>query len=629
MAYNINLTNGSVLTSVADGTLDTNSTDLRLVGKNYTGYGEFLNENFIWMLENFANNVAPTAPLSGQLWWNTDTNTLLVYDGTRFKSVSAAEASVTPPTNAAEGDMWWDTANGQLHTFNGTQWVLIGPAFTAGSGTSGAVVEVVTDTNAVDHVVVKTYVADTVVSITSKDQSFTPQTAIPGFTTIEPGINMASNVVIPNIKVLGTATDADALGGVAATDYMRTDVDSTTAGTIAIANDGGLVVGPSNTFQVSITGISETAELFNRTTNADLVIGTTDNAGTPRPGLTFVGLSGEISANNNIITNLGTPVNNTDAATKAYVDAVAGGSTGPGSGLDADLLDGQHGLYYLDWNNFTNVPTAFTPDQEAVEDIVGGMVTGNTESGIVVTYDDAAGKLNFDVADPVITLTGDVSGSATMTNLGNVTITTTVANDSHTHDTRYLQLTAKAADSELLDGIDSTGFLRSNAADIKTAGNLTFNDNIYLNFGSGNDVEFFFNGVNMYTDINAGAIWYVRDGNSSNAVRFTYDIDTGVGTATGDWAVSSDARLKDIQGPITNALEKVSKINGVRYIRTDLPNDDIHVGVIAQEVQEVLPEVVHTDNNGMLSVAYGNMVALLIEAVKELKAEVEELKRNK
>jgi hypothetical protein len=72
----------------------------------------------------------------------------------------------------------------------------------------------------------------------------------------------------------------------------------------------------------------------------------------------------------------------------------------------------------------TLTSAALSDFQEATEDVVGAMVSGNSESGISVTYDDTSGKLNFDVNDPVISIDGDIAGSATMTNLGNVTINT-------------------------------------------------------------------------------------------------------------------------------------------------------------------------------------------------------------
>ena len=156
MAYTINKTNGSVVATVADGTIDT-TTDLTLVGKNYNGYGEFLNENTVKLLENFANTSAPTSPIAGQLWWDTTNSLLKVYTGAAFKTVSSSTASASAPSSNVTGDLWWDTTNGQLKIYNGSTFVTVGPTFTAAQGTSGAIVETVTDSGATDHVVVKLY----------------------------------------------------------------------------------------------------------------------------------------------------------------------------------------------------------------------------------------------------------------------------------------------------------------------------------------------------------------------------------------------------------------------------------------------------------------------------------------
>ena len=144
MAYTINKTNGSVLSTISDGTVDTTS-DLTLIGKNYAGYGEFHNENFVKLLENFANTSAPSTPLAGQMWWDTTNSLLKVYNGTAFKTVSSSTASASTPSSSVTGDLWWDTTNGQLKVYNGSAFTTIGPAFTSGTGTSGAIVETVTD----------------------------------------------------------------------------------------------------------------------------------------------------------------------------------------------------------------------------------------------------------------------------------------------------------------------------------------------------------------------------------------------------------------------------------------------------------------------------------------------------
>jgi hypothetical protein len=197
-------------------------------------------------------------------------------------------------------------------------------------------------------------------------------------------------------------------------------------------------------------------------------------------------------------------------------------------------------------------------------------------------------------------------------------------------------------DADLLDGISSASFLRSDATDTfttLTGTTLTVNgvlsvrdaidlaDNDILRFGSGDDVEFFCNGTHMYTDLNSGiGNWYIRDGTTT---RFTFD-DAGDFTATGNVTAYSDERLKDNILVIDGALEKVSQLRGVTFNRTDTEEPRRQTGVIAQEVEKVLPEAVITADDEMQtkSVAYGNMVGLLIEAIKELKTEVNDLKKQ-
>lgn len=165
MAYTINKTDGTIFAVIADGTINTDSSQV-LVGKNYAGYGEFLDENFIHLLESGANTSAPGTPLQGQLWYDQTNNVIKVYNGTLFKSISGATASTTTPTSNVAGDLWFDTTNDQLKVYSGSAFVTIGPAFTSGEGTSGAIVDTITDSSpGNDHVVVLMYVNNTIVSI--------------------------------------------------------------------------------------------------------------------------------------------------------------------------------------------------------------------------------------------------------------------------------------------------------------------------------------------------------------------------------------------------------------------------------------------------------------------------------
>ena len=119
MPYQIDLTNGTLLTTIQDGTID-QTTNLKLVGRNYAGYGEIQNENFVHLLENFASNNAPSRPLDGQIWFDTAANKLKFYDGVKFRTTGGAEVGTTQPAGLTTGDFWWDTGNDQLYAYNGT-----------------------------------------------------------------------------------------------------------------------------------------------------------------------------------------------------------------------------------------------------------------------------------------------------------------------------------------------------------------------------------------------------------------------------------------------------------------------------------------------------------------------------
>tara|TARA_Y100000022_G_scaffold148457_1_gene130150 strand:- start:915 stop:2744 length:1830 start_codon:yes stop_codon:yes gene_type:complete len=125
----------------------------------------------------------------------------------------------------------------------------------------------------------------------------------------------------------------------------------------------------------------------------------------------------------------------------------------------------------------------------------------------------------------------------------------------------------------------------------------------------------------------SGGVLYLRD--SSENIKITLEGSNGSITASGNVTAYSDVTLKEDIEVIPNALDKVSQIRGVTYNRKDLEDSPRHAGVIAQELEKVLPEVVSTNEEGIKSVAYGNLVGLLIEAVKELKAEIETLKAER
>jgi hypothetical protein len=310
MAYTINLTNGTLFATIADGTINTSSS-MVLVGKNYAGYGEFLDENFVHLLESGSNNTAPGAPLTGQLWWDSANGVMKVYNGTIFKVISGATSSGTAPTSAVSGDLWFDTVNQQLKVYNGSAFILVGPASTSGQGTSGAIVTTVVDTLSVSHVIVQLFVQNTLVGMISKDATFTPNPAITGFATISPGIQLSTTV--SNNLFRGTATDTQLLDGLDSTQFLRSDANDTTSGTLGILNDVGLTVGLDQDAKISVNTATSDVTIQNQTQNANLIFQVNDG-GVNTTVISVNGSSGVVtipSLSANISGNITVPGSNT------------------------------------------------------------------------------------------------------------------------------------------------------------------------------------------------------------------------------------------------------------------------------------------------------------------------------
>ena len=291
MAYTINLTNGTIFATIADGTINTTSSQT-LIGKNYAGYGQFLDDNFIHLLECGSNSTPPGAPLTGQLWWDTSAGLLKVYNGTIFKTISAATASSSAPTNNVTGDLWYDTTNQQLKVYTGSTFLIVGPAYTSGQGVTGAIATTIVDNTSVSHVVINLYVNDSIVGIVSKDAAFTPQAAISGYTTVRPGITLSTLVGAQVPLFQGTATLAQGLtsGNI----FMLNNANTSTSGTLSVINNTGLFVGSNSDLNIGVSGTS--VNIKNVTSNGNITFGV-NIAGTPTTAMTINGSTGTISGN--------------------------------------------------------------------------------------------------------------------------------------------------------------------------------------------------------------------------------------------------------------------------------------------------------------------------------------------
>jgi hypothetical protein len=229
------------------------------------------------LLENSAAISPPGNPLTGQLWWDKSNNLLKVYNGTTFKTISAATASTTQPSSNVTGDLWYDITNQQLKVYNGSAFILVGPQSTGGGGTTGAVPATITDTPAgITHTVIELTISDAVVGIISADAEFTPAGAgVPGFATIKPGLNLASTVNGQTPLFQGTAANAVLLNGVASTGFIRNSgTGQTMSTTLGVLTDSGFTVGSDSDFRVSVSGT--TVQVDNQTQDGNIVFRVND-----------------------------------------------------------------------------------------------------------------------------------------------------------------------------------------------------------------------------------------------------------------------------------------------------------------------------------------------------------------
>ena len=327
MPYTINLTNGNVLTTVADGTVD-HTTSLSLIGKNYAGYGVVQNENTVYLLENFANTTAPVNPIAGQIWYDSGVKKLKFYDssnGGQWKFASGANTSPVQPTNQTTGDFWWDNVNNQLYTYNGTTYTLIGPQV-AGANQTQMVSKTVLDTNGVSYAVIEAITNGiTTFIISTNAQPFLLGTdyQISGFDWIHPGVTLAgttgystpSDKTIPTppagygistgtFRFYGTATNSEKLGGYVATDFVLNVGTPSFSNQVSFGNAGFTVGLPVRELYVTING-SGNPVIQSQTDHMIFETTVPSGTGAQISPLTLVGT--DILPGQTLVSNIGSP----------------------------------------------------------------------------------------------------------------------------------------------------------------------------------------------------------------------------------------------------------------------------------------------------------------------------------
>lgn len=448
MPYIVNFTDkeNKIPITVYDNTSSTD-TSLTFPGRNVTGYGQIIAENFLALLENFAKETPPVNPVEGQLWFDTANGVLQIWDSTAWKAASNIQkGSVAPPTaQSAVGELWVDTTNQQLYVYSGSRWILVGPNFSTGLR-SGPLVESIIDSDNITRVVLTFYVEDVPVIIISKD-SFTPKVAINGFVTVKSGLNITSlDVGEGNFatKIYGTATAAESLVvsdvEIPAGKFLRSDVVNTTEYGINVRNNQGITLGIDGTF--SLTNSETSAKIYNSSPGSSIDI-QVNRDGIPETVLRVI--------NNTVGINKASPEESLDVDGNAKISGslILTGTTSStnfnngtfrtagGAAISKNLLVGD-GLKVLNKSEFDNVQPSATDTfdcgteikrwnsvytktlvAENIEGVLNGNITGNASTATNLRFTTTF-KMEGDITSPNVQFDGQLGG---LTKTFNTTLT--------------------------------------------------------------------------------------------------------------------------------------------------------------------------------------------------------------
>jgi hypothetical protein len=258
MPYVIKKNDGNIVATVTDGTVDTSSTSLTLIGKNYKGIGEIYNTNLVYLLESFANSSPPNNQIKGQLWFNTSSSKLNVYDGSSWRPVGSPFVSNSRPSNLVQGDLWIDSGSQQLKFYDGANLITAGPEYTASQGKTGWVVEEIIDTRGNTKIVGSMYVANIRMAILNTVE-FVPLLPIDGFTTgilpLKAGLSFSFSVPSNNINAPAQSaqTLVDPVDGELTTDkFVRSDKSGSITGSLTLTGAAGLTLGPNSNISLYV-----------------------------------------------------------------------------------------------------------------------------------------------------------------------------------------------------------------------------------------------------------------------------------------------------------------------------------------------------------------------------------------
>lgn len=552
MTVRINRTDGTELVSIQDGAINTDQSNLTLIGRLYRNYGELINENFVKLLENFANSSAPTVPLVGQLWYNTSTGSMSMYRSTGFISLAILTTSSAQPNLPAQGDLWFDTFDEQLKMYTGSTWLAVSPQYTATQNKTGVFVETRRDVLNNNHVCLVTYQSNSVTAIHCRDAEWSPQVGISGFVTVKPGLNLAN---VNSQKFVGSATNADALGGVDAASFLRNDIDGTLDGSLTINSNTGLMIGQFADFQLSLDGNQSYITRGDGAINFNIGIDTIarinetnqiqaiDGAETA-PSYSFITdvNSGMYKVDDGIIgvSIAGTKILEISAG-GLYVVGDIQASNYSGT-LNADIITATS----ITTDNITVLDTTTTEQLQVNADTIIG-------SSVLNTLQINAGSVSiphgliFSLAD--VTFTGVVNFDNSLTTLSGADPLTIDAD---------LYVTG---DSQLVGGLTVLGLFSANSYLIVDAGGrVTLNSSIQAGYSGIGDFSMgATNGIRSY---NSPKMWIAFNGTLAGlAIADSFHIDFVTRTSANNYSFTTEF-------PITSGAMAVVGSNGASLAST-------------------------------------------------------------
>jgi Chaperone of endosialidase len=663
MSYNVKNTRGNLLAVVQDGSLD-RSSSLRLVGIGYSAYSEIIAEDLVQLLENFANDLSPLNPVEGQLWYSTKNTQLYVYSG-GFRTINNVVVNDTRPALYNQtGDFWYDNSNKQLKVYDAqiSDYRPLAPAYTLFQGKSGQEVIDIPDNTGINHTITTIYNNSQLIGAYCFEP-FTLLTPLGGLHELQFGFNLCNGS-----KIIGTSTNSDDLGGAPATSYMRTDQDTGTTGHVAITNDSGLSIGGGGDFAANV--YTNGPGLFSTYSGASLGLYVTSSAGELIDAM--VAQEGSVLFANNL-TAPGITTNTINAAQTLVVNGT--------STFNTDIIvDGTSYLTGVQAHDLT-VKNILTSDaiisntSVFAQQVQAAYISGGN-------IDISAGNLRLDSDN-----TGIFQGNNAFiveTTVSNLSIGYNPLKTLHTVDLDLHQnalfsnnvgiastLTANALTSGNITvfGVADT-ITGSNNLNLVTVAGYTsvtnlnsigyVNTNSFSVYGTGDSSSpstgsaTIAGGLGVSKNISSGgSLSVANDAVITGNITCTYGNITvfsgGISAGTTPGAAgtikasdnifafsTSDSRLKQKIEPISDAMKKVQQISGVEFEWTDEylafhggeDNQYIRrrdVGVIAQQVEQILPEAVISRDNGYLAVDYDKLVPLLLQAIKELNERIEQL----